>query len=159
VRREENRTGDELLLQLFCGGRQYWHGAAHIRDHHHAFVGAAGAVLKFLSYVEPDDGSAFGFRPTPGFITVLLTAVECGRDDSRKCEPTASDNAVIQKLIQVSGAPEFWGFDGVHGQGKLSSLLVRLGLADWNQYQDKVIPMDALFLDYPHLHELAVDGF
>jgi hypothetical protein len=157
MRREENRTGDELLLQLFCGGQQYWHGAAHFRDHHEEFVAAAGAVLKFLSYVEPDDGSAFGFRPTPNFITVLLLGVEHGRDDSGKSEPTSNDQAMIRKLIEVSGNPEFWGFDGLHGQGKLSSLLVRLGLANWNQYEDKVIPTDALFLDYPNLHELPVD--
>jgi hypothetical protein len=157
--RERNSVGDELLLQIFCGSYKYCHSPEHFRDHHPAFVGAACAVLKFLSYLETDDSSAFGVRPTSNLVSHLLAAAEFGRDDSIRSEPAPNDQTVIRKLIEVSGAPEFWGFDGVHGQGKLSSLLVRLGLANWNQDEDKVIPTEALVLDYPYLHELPADGF
>ncbi|PWT86632.1 MAG: hypothetical protein C5B58_01100 [Acidobacteria bacterium] len=157
---QKNNVGDELLWQSFCGNEKYFRydSAAHFHDHHQAFVGAAVAVLKFLSYVEPDDDSAFGFRPNAKFITLLLTAAAGGLG-REKGPPTPNDQTVIKKLIDVSGKPEFWGFDGVHGQGKLSSLLVRLGLARWNQEEDKVIPTEMFYIDYPYMYELPDDGF
>jgi hypothetical protein len=155
----EKSIGDEMLLQMFCGGfKYYYRGAAHFRDHHQAFVDAACAVLKCLSYLETDDSSPFGVRPTRRFITHLLAVAEDGCGSGER-EPTPDDQRVIDKLIEVSGKPEFWGFDGVHEQGKLSSLLVRLGLANWDQDEAKVIPTEALYLAYPFLADLAEDGF
>jgi hypothetical protein len=146
---EKNRVGDELLLQLFAGYSCYhrYNDAAHFRDRHANFVAAGCAVLKFLSYLEPDDNSAFGVRPTPSFIHHLLTALEPD-GYSRSRQPTNNDQTIIKKLIEVSGWPEYWGFEGMHGQGKLSLLLVNLKLAYWAEDQKKVIPTDELYQEY-----------
>jgi hypothetical protein len=104
-------------------------------------------VLEFLSYLEEEDDSVFGARPTPTFIRQLLSAVNLGCA-SRSGQPSRNDQAIIKKLIDVSGKPEYWGFDGAHGQGKLSLMLVNLGLAHWNEDEEKVIPTDALYHVY-----------